>query len=109
MSIARKIAWPVMHWKVLLVFTALGILAVMLEHGLGVTERGMAVVAENVACSATSINSDGKIDIQCGDVQDSFTNSKIAISLLQAPQPLSCTLRETKGRADCALPNQEEV
>lgn len=109
MSIARKIVWPVMHWKALLVFTVLGGGAVGLENLLGVSERGMAVVAENVACSATSINSDGKVDIQCGDVQDSFTNSKIAISLLQAPQPLSCTLRETRGRADCALPDEEEA
>ena len=96
-----------MHWKVLLAFAVLGSGAVILEYEIGSFQRGKTVVAESVACTATSISNDGKIDIQCGDVQDSFTDSRIAISLLQAPQPLSCTLHESKGRADCALSSQD--
>ena len=102
-TIIHRVIQP---WKVLLVFSLLGLALVGVESCAGHQNRQMTVTAKDVSCTATSIHNDGKVTVRCGAVEDSFTDSEIAISLLKKPQPLKCTLHKAKDEAECSLPKE---
>lgn len=109
MNIVRDIIERVvLSWKTLILLTLLGLVLVGVESCAGLERQRMTVVAKDVPCMATSINNDGEVKVKCGGSQDSFTDSKIAISLLQKPQPLTCTLHKAKDHADCSLPTKKK-
>lgn len=109
MSIAEgTIDLGIQSWKTLLVLALFGGLVVGIESCAGKNAREMTVVAKDVTCSIASITTDGEIDVVCGGSTDSFTDSKIAISLLQKPERLTCTLYRAKGNADCSLPSKKK-
>lgn len=93
----------ILNWRTLLTFSLLAFVAVGAESCSGKIKQEMTVVAKNVACNATSIGSNGRVVVNCSGSKDSFRSSSIAISLLQKPQSLVCTLHKAKGKADCTL------
>ena len=102
-NVARAVTMP---WKPLLGLLVISAAVAGLQScGYDVRQsiKSYTVVAENVACTVSKFDKEGKVQLNCpGHGNKTVTDSELALAFAVKPRPLNCKIY-TGAEPDCEV------